>query len=146
MSSESTSEPLSSLWYRFWDRHLRNNPSATSDVVLEGVIRTLRSVWKYNEDAVVYTMALRLDGGMIAQLTWDMDDPGFVNRASGATEGFYPRDYCGAAVRKRCNARTAVRTFASVEFLARDLTDTLAKRAQEFEDAFKAYLRTQLDE
>lgn len=144
MTSDSKARPLSGLWWEYFARVIRTETRATSEWVTQCLIDELRASAEHLEDAVVYTMARTLDGGTIAQLTYDADDPGFLNRAAGATEGFYPRDYCGAAARKRCGVRTAVRTFFAGEFLARDPTKTLAERSRAFEEAFIALLKEKL--
>src|SRR3989338_3057483 len=111
-------------------------PKLYSDAVVSKLLGELReSGTPLDEDAVVYTMARSIAWGLVAQLTNDADDPGWVNRAVGATEGFYTRDYCGAAARKGRGVALAVRTFTPEEFLARDTTGTLAARAQAFENA-----------
>lgn len=144
MTTEST-ETLSQIWYEFWQRSVRENLRAVQEYVLQKIVQDLRAVEECGEDAIVYTMALRLDGGMIAQLTESTVDPGWVNRRAGATEGFCARDYCGAAWRTRRGKATAVRTYTPEEFLARDSTGTLAQRAEAFENALKAHLRSLLN-
>lgn len=144
MTSVSTQHRLADLWWRFFAKEITRNDRVMSEDALRALIEELRAPVTFGEDAVVYTMALRLDGGTIAQLTRDADDPGFVNRAMGATEGFYPRDYCGAAERKRCGVASSVRTFEPAQFLARDQAGTLADRSRAFEEAFIALLQSKL--
>lgn len=121
------------------------NPRPTH--VLEDLIEELRQAsTPMDDDVVCYVMALRILGGTIGQLTNDVDDPGYVNRASGATEGFYPRDLCGSAHRKQRGMATAVRTYEPAEFLAHDPTSTLAARADAFESALIALIQRKLAE
>lgn len=113
--------------------------------VLEDLIEELRKVGvTIDDDAVCFVMASRLWGGTIGQLTHDSDDPGYVNRASGATEGFYPRDLCGSARRKNRGMAMAVRTFEPTAFLAQDPTSTLYNRAQLFEDTLADLIEEKL--
>lgn len=144
MTTDRQQVTLSSLWYEYFARLIRWETRATTEDVRRALIEELRDSQRICEDAIVYTMARTLDQGMIAQLTFDANDPGFVNRALGATEAFYVRDYCGAAWRKRCGVASAVRTYTPEAFLARDETGTLAKRSQAFEEAFIALLRSKL--
>lgn len=117
----------------------------TPSQILRDLVDELRQAGvPLDDDAVTYTIALRIWGGTIGQLTFDLDDPGYVNRASGATEGFYPRDLCGSARRKQRGMATAVRAWEPVEFLARDSTGTLAQRAKAFEAALITLLRKKL--
>lgn len=143
MTSDGKQKTLASVWYEFFAREVQQNPRETTEWVIQRLVEELRASAEHLEDAVVYTMARTIDGGTIAQLTHDVD-PGFVNRVVGATEGFYPRDYCFATRRKRCGVASAVRTFEPVAFLARDPTGTLAERSRAFEAAFIALLQEKL--
>lgn len=144
MTSDGKRETLVSIWYRYFAQAIQKEPRAMTEWLIQGLVAELRASAEHLEDAIVYTMARTLDGGTIAQLTHDADDPGFVNRAAGATEGFYPRDYCGATVRKRCGVASSVRTFEPAQFLARDSTGTLAERSRAFEEAFIVLLQSKL--
>ena len=136
---------LGDVYYTLTMRECDKDPECIPEVLVEGLLKEMRANGTpLDEDAVVYTMACSIAWGCVAQLTHDADDPGWVNRAVGATEGYYPHDYCGTAARKRCGLATAVRTFTPAEFLARDQTGTLVDRAQAFEDAFAALIESKL--
>jgi len=103
-------------------------------MLLEDLVEELGSA-RFGDDAVCYVLCRDVWGGTIGQLTHDLVDPGFVNRASGATEGFNPHDVCGSVRRKNRGMATAVASFAHAEFLRRHSTGTLAQRAEDFETA-----------
>ncbi|MBI2476891.1 hypothetical protein HYV72_01835, partial [Candidatus Uhrbacteria bacterium] len=123
--------PLFRLYQTLVDRLCGEPGSPSPAEILAALIEELRqATLQVDDDAVCYVVTCRVWSGTIAQLTHDVDDPGFVIRVSHPTKGLRVYDLCASAQRKNCDMATAVRIFEPWQFLAEDPTTTLARRAQ----------------